>query len=363
MRRSYPLVPSTLLLLSLGLAAQTRVVPPIADGFDGNSMSPFPFIYSTVRTQQVWQAAAIARTAAVIQGFAFRADAPSTPMQAWKMYALTVTLGPTSASPATLATNFAANRTAAMTTVFQGDLDLPAQVPPQAPAAPFNVTFKIATPFLYQVVQGNLLMEFASAPANPTKTGYYADAVGIGGAITLFGSNGRPGGGDTLALVGEKPLGLVPGGSVALTTATILKTYPGALFLGSSNRNWNALPLPFDLTGAGAPGNWLYTGIEFLLPHSWQQVNGRWASTALLSVPNDARLTGATVFAQSFLVDPTANQFGVVFSRGLALGIGSAGDQVSAQVGTHDPLAQDGWYALGTGAAGGAVVEFAGVFG
>ena len=103
------------------------------------------------------------------------------------------------------------------------------------------------------------------------------------------------------------------------------------LFAGFSDKTWGAVPLPFDLKLLGAPGNTLYTGIDFgllLVPNvaplpSVQDNRGRvWGpyprggkgGRISLPLPANTALRGQSVFWQSLVLDPKANAFGIVLS-------------------------------------------------
>jgi hypothetical protein len=358
--------PSSLSLLVLSLTAAqvpaqalVKVVPPIAQRVDGNTATAFPFAYTTVQAQQIWDTPAVAKSVALIQGLAFRGDAPSAPMNAATLNSLTVALSHTSKTAATMSTTFASNRTGAATVIFTGNLNLPAVSPPAGGPTPFAVSIKPSTPFVFATPSGNLMLEFATPAATPQKTGWISDGHQAGGLLERFGRSGALSANDTLGLVAEKPSDLIPGGTVTVSTTTFFKTYPGILFLGSSDRSWGNLTLPLDLTGIGAPGNSLYTGIELAFPHSWQRTMIGWAAPVRLTIPNQSDWIGISVFAQAVVAD-SANQFGAVFSNGVVLGIGSNGPQPISLLGNYDVNATTGYFDLGQ-SGGGVIVEFSGV--
>lgn len=87
-----------------------------------------------------------------------------------------------------------------------------------------------------------------------------------------------------------------------------------ALFLlGTSASQWGAIPLPFDLTAAGAPGCSLDTSI-FLATFALANASG--AGTTALAVPSDRNLLGASLYSQWLVVDPGLNALGVATAPG-----------------------------------------------
>lgn len=356
------LLPLALVPFMAGIAtaqSQTKVVPTFAKYADGSGGSAFPLAYTSQRCQQIWDAGVVANTVALIQSMALRGDAMSGQMSAFTLTGTKVSLSHTTVSAASMSTTYANNRTGTATVVFNANLNVPAVNPPSSGPAPFNVLIPCATPFVYTVPQGNLMLELETPASMPQKSGWITDAHGTGGLVGQFGTSGKPSGGDTLTLVGDGS-GCVPGGTARVTTATMVKSYPGALFLGSSDQQWLSIPLPLDLNGIGAPGNHLYTGMELQVPHSWAQIGGRWVSQVSLPVPNQNVWIGVVVYAQSAIIDWQANQFGAVFSNALSIGVGQTGAQRINHIGNYDPTATDGNYGIGN-SGGGFIVQFTGV--
>ena len=79
-----------------------------------------------------------------------------------------------------------------------------------------------------------------------------------------------------------------------------------------------SVPLPFDLTFAGAPGCSLLTDIVFTLSA------GNTGGTGLfkLAIPNDPNLLGGHVTSQAAVIDAGANPLGVTFTNGGEMHIG-----------------------------------------
>jgi hypothetical protein len=87
---------------------------------------------------------------------------------------------------------------------------------------------------------------------------------------------------------------------------------PAVLILSTSN----ASPLPADLTGAGAPGCFLYVRPDFLL--GLGAINGK--GTVKLPIPNSPSLLCARFYNQFLVVDPKANKLKLTssnYGRGL----------------------------------------------
>jgi hypothetical protein len=92
------------------------------------------------------------------------------------------------------------------------------------------------------------------------------------------------------------------------------------LFTGSSNTSWLGIPLPLDLTPAGAPGCMLLaSGTLF----TTVVANGNGAGTQPLGLPNDPSLCGARLYQQWMVLDPGANMLGFAASNGGVATLGS----------------------------------------
>ncbi|HET6201931.1 MAG TPA: hypothetical protein VFI25_03915 [Planctomycetota bacterium] len=83
-------------------------------------------------------------------------------------------------------------------------------------------------------------------------------------------------------------------------TGSPANTVPAILALGVSNATWSGLPLPLDLAFLGAPGCFVYTSNEVLLPGI---PNAGGAASLALGIPNDPSLVGGVAYAQGFQVD------------------------------------------------------------
>lgn len=145
----------------------------------------------------------------------------------------------------------------------------------------------------FGVVAGDSLPRFEPASA---RTFGNACAPGFGAGI-----------GPKMPLTGTSYEGLV-------MTSTMVPS--AVLLIGRSDQNWLGVPLPFDLTVAGAPGCNLYVSGDVAI--GLAVVNQRASLT--LAVPNDPSLVAATIFHQA--IEPGSNALGFNFSNGLAVTIG-----------------------------------------
>ena len=102
-----------------------------------------------------------------------------------------------------------------------------------------------------------------------------------------------------------------PGGSLItrLTSASVT-TGVGAMILGTSVTKWGAIPLPLDLTPAGAPGCAIMTDVLFLFPTPIAAST----ATVTLPLPNIPGLEGLVLNTQFMVVDAAANNMGLAFS-------------------------------------------------
>ncbi|MBM4062569.1 MAG: VCBS repeat-containing protein [Planctomycetes bacterium] len=126
-------------------------------------------------------------------------------------------------------------------------------------------------------------------------------AAGIGAPITV--AVGLPAIGNSLFAVGVQ-------GNVPSALAVV--------WVGLDRRVAHGLPLPFELTGFGAPGCAILVAddaVQFVL------TGATGLATVPLPIPNDPSLRRLLLFAQGAVSAPGANQLGWLFGQGLALRI------------------------------------------
>ena len=89
--------------------------------------------------------------------------------------------------------------------------------------------------------------------------------------------------------------------------------------LGFSATSFGALPLPLDLTAAGAKDCRLYTSLDVL---SVTARSSGGVARAKLAIPNDASLKHLRFYTQWINIDQAANAFGMSFTEATAITIG-----------------------------------------
>jgi hypothetical protein len=358
----------TLLLLTAASAQTPKVVPDFCAGLDGNEQSYFPFLYDKTIVQQMWDGAAICTNSALIMDLRMRRDqGDPTTSPGYSIPSLILRLGHSSLTPATMSTTFASNRSGALTQIFSGTYNPPAQLPPAGPTGPFNVVWTLATPFVYTRSQGSLLFEFEITGIANSKNPYYLDAVRTNpaGWPTKYGTSGTLATREAFTLdCTSAPALLVPGGSATFSIAGLKSLYPTLLVLGVS-RNWYApvnMLLPFDLGPFNAPGNTIYaspdttTGIP-ILPQG-----ALWGGSVTFPIPAQPNLGAQSLYAQTVCIDPPANGLGLVLSHGLQVVLGTPA-AITSIIGASDSTAATGFSQFGSpGDAGGPVVQFTGAF-
>ncbi|MCB9882646.1 MAG: hypothetical protein H6832_12585 [Planctomycetes bacterium] len=126
----------------------------------------------------------------------------------------------------------------------------------------------------------------------------------VGGAIPAIGNQGVPS--------ISTPYSVTLGGALATT--------PALLITGVSNTTWGVIPLPLDLTGAGAPNCKLLVSFDFTLGTA-TDASGN--ATVQLTLPNQTSLVGFQFYQQWAVLDTAANALGLAFSNGGAGKIGT----------------------------------------
>lgn len=340
-------------------AQQTKIVPSAAATADGNTLSVYPFGYTTGRSQHIIDGAALVKTTALIKDLSLRADS-NTNDPGRRIQSLTVTIGYTSATPTNLSRTFASNRLSTQTVVFSGTYNLPPQTPQTN--QPFNITWKLAQTFQYLRRKGNLLLEFV-IPGTPGKSNYFVDAHRQtrpgGGTVTDFGTRGPFKSGDLYKFTCPDPASLKPGGQARLSVSGLKSNYPSFAAYGISNKVFGGLTLPFDLTPLGAPNNKLYVSLDLQFPLGLARVGQTWAGTFVLPIPNLASLNGIHLYGQGLFIDPPSNGLKLVLSNGVDMLIRAGGFE-SNMLGHYNSTSATG--NTNTTTPTGIVIQFGGVF-
>jgi hypothetical protein len=132
--------------------------------------------------------------------------------------------------------------------------------------------------------------------SNPALYGPFGQGCAGSAGTPLLGARSLPWLGETMTLTVQS----VPQGAAVFVT------------LGFSRTSWLGIPLPLDLTPAGAPGCRLNTSLALLLAAPSQ--GG--VATLQLPLPADPALLGGQFFDQALVFDPPANALGLAFSNG-----------------------------------------------
>jgi hypothetical protein len=96
---------------------------------------------------------------------------------------------------------------------------------------------------------------------------------------------------------------------------------PAFLTIGASSSSFQGIPLPFDLSGIGAPGCSVYNDWTLVVA-GMTSPGPAGAVTTVIPIPNDEALAGSTHYSQYLFVSPGANALGVFTTNGAANSIG-----------------------------------------
>jgi hypothetical protein len=326
---------------SASLAAQGNaiVVPAAhasaeAPGTEFWAFSPFP-ARRQVLVDGAHLAAALRRT---FWSVAVRRNMGDPAALQEGVLALEVWLSHTGVSAAAPHFEFARNRGKDHRLVFQGEVRFPACPPaPSSPApwaAPFAVTLPFSTPFPY--LGGTLCLETVTARVREAGGAllpapwWTIDAVTSdpAGTVSLFGTSCIPG-------MGALPAGVDPATASLGATAVFFLRGPkrtglAVCAVGTNDRTFSGLPLPFDLSRFGATGCALYTDWVWTKGAAVSAPPGGQTGYAgcELELPADPSLLGASMFGQWLFLDPTANPLGFTLSNGVKATLGAAAPQL-----------------------------------
>jgi hypothetical protein len=348
---------TALALLPLSLSAQgTKKIVPDPGSSNGSSSTPYFSGYGGGIAQQITLGTALCTSSAIIFEVAMRADGTAA-IPARSFTSLKLSLGYTSKAPSAMSNTFASNRTGTQTQVFSGAYTLPAQV---ASLRPFNIPWKLAKPFIYTRNSGNLLIEY-EVPVAPTKSSYFLDChklSGSSGTSYTYGSAGSFSGPEIYQYACASNVALTPGGKAESVISTLSKNYPALTIWGFNRNLWGNIPLPLDLTGLGAPKNFLNVSPDLMFVLPLKQIKGGYEGRVALPIPADKKFMGQSLFSQMAFLDLNANKAGLVFTEGLSMTI-QTNQAVSQLVGHFDYKSATGNLAQ---AGTGIVFQFSGSF-
>lgn len=339
-----PLSVSLLAALAATVRAQDLTIPAHAALTDCHHSAGLPFGAPGFRTQFLVEATAIAPTAAVIDGLRFRVDR-STVVGATSIPNVTVRLSHSTQPLGGVSDVFGNNVTEVPVVVFQGTVDLPANAGGNNGAMPFDIHLPFTQQFTYIAGLGNLLIDIVGDNAAGSFPSYWLDAAEPGGSVTHWGQTGDDPNGDSLYMTVASgagfdldPAQLVVGNSVHFSANRSFSPTPGLMGVSLA-----ALPAPLDLTSIGAPTNFLYIDPQAVVPLSWNQSFIGYYATVTLPTPNNLSLIGTIVYAQSAVLDPTANPYGAITSGAVEVRLGDPFETMPVrQLDADDPNAVTG---------------------
>ncbi len=321
------------LLLAGALGAQSTVVVP--SGFANTEGSTYHWMvgrYPISRAQQIFSKSVMPSSPIVIKSFKMRRDGKLTvKYDAHKIDYVVYMSNRKTDPPAGYGFGWSQNHGADLTKVMnKKTIDWPALAKPTTPPAPFSILFALDKPFTYKGKA--FVIDFESVPP-PNVTKYYVswftDAQSYTGGWTgpktvrpvQIGKSCRPPGATSdPANYGYYPY---PGSPFWKYSYWRIKKagVPALIFIGSTDKKWGSINLPFDLTPLGASGCNLY--IDMVLAYvSKTNASGR-ADFKLGAIPVDPGLTGQVYYVQQFAFDKSFNAMGMVSTYGRKYTVGT----------------------------------------
>jgi hypothetical protein len=196
----------------------------------------------------------------------------------------------------------------------------------------FVSTVKFTTPFRFMKQAGrNLIMEVINSSPASVSVGFdaargtavqAARLFGLSttattgtvahnyGLIVRFNTQGKGGGPTPVFDVRDMPQ---INSVLKFELRQANKSSLALLLVGASKKRWGAIPLPFDLTPAGAAGCSLLTSNDLI---GVTRTNAMGTASLPLPLPNDRTLIGALFYGQFAVYDGVTNPLGWVFSNG-----------------------------------------------
>ena len=183
--------------------------------------------------------------------------------------------------------------------------------------------------FFETVVGATFAVQRIYAPgANSTVATIFQDGIGVrtrfdyvDGVVVPYGA-GCPGQGNVVPEAGAlgNPLVGTLGFAWLLTHARPQE--PVLLMLGYSRTSWGGVPLPLDLTSAGAPGCFLHTNPILFFTAATSGGPGNGTATVPFPIPGITAYRGIQLTSQWLVVDDSVNSAGFVMSKPVLVVIG-----------------------------------------
>jgi hypothetical protein len=321
-----PLCLAVLLSEALPAQAPTHISPVAAATSLGDSNNSIPFSWTPTAYQQVHSLSSFSSTApAVLTSLNFRM-ASGFINRAGRTIDVEIFMSESPNDAPSASGTFANNVVAATeVNVFPRAMVALPQVPDNswviAPFAPF------AAPFVFigqahiswrAIVWGN--SNNNSIFSYPLDAWSPSGTTGNTGSVTA-GCQSANGGTRTATMTNGVP---ILGSHLGFSGNSYVPTggLPALLAIGSSASAFFGIPLPFDLTAAGAPGCFLYNNwLDVQVGTTQASASGD--VTISLAMPNDPSLAGAQFYSQYLFAQPGANPLGVFATQGRFLRFGS----------------------------------------
>ena len=193
------------LICQSGIASAAVVVPGGNELIEGGSQNDLPFKNYNGRYQQAYASSEFGSDPLSISAIAFRINGRSTGFGVTPFTNMTVNLSTSANAVGSLSSTFADNIGADAQNVYSGDLTLSGSTGGTSPN-PFNVTINFQTAFVYDPVDGDLLLEIFNPNDISLRQTTAFDAVSDSGVMQRVydingGVNSESGLADNIGLV------------------------------------------------------------------------------------------------------------------------------------------------------------------
>jgi hypothetical protein len=357
---------AAVLVAPVGLLAQ-KVIPPSAATKSGNKPARYPFTAapdSYFTFMHIIEGSFVAKKNASITSLAYRRSTANSNAYIGRTIPwLNVIAGHARRLPLTMFRQQVGLNSTGLTTVMSGKYVLPAQKKVTG-LAPFNIVFPFKSPFVYTRATGGLFFQLAAYNAVGVSNPFY-DLDGhvdkFTGGSSTSGVKGQTSRNENYQFDVVDKYQLTPGGRLHVRAHSFSRTLTGFLGFGVSNKTYMGAPLPLDLKIIGAPGNALQHSWDAMVPFPIRPIPvfTLYQGEYWVTLPNTPTLYGLQAYAQFFVVDPTKNALGLVFSNLLTMNIQKA-PPVSQSIMTINNSAY--YYMVDRETMGGPVMRLGGTF-
>ncbi|MFQ5505543.1 MAG: hypothetical protein ACE5F1_12200 [Planctomycetota bacterium] len=317
-----------------------KVLPGTYDKLWGESNNYFGVGRSNMRYQQIMDGAALGSGALTMNSLQYRQDDRTTGRTGGSQ-TVQVKVGQSDLTPNSIGALFDQNfDSKGSKLVFSGTVNIPNQTGTNKDLSNFWVYAKFTTPYVWlPLANKDFLIELVNRSSTsvlsfqdaasffPASTRIYNSTSATANRATsgtrnyglVMGLGVQGGKGSAIPRISSSGRPIINSTSFSVDLSQAKPSTAAIMTIGASDKKAFGLTLPFDLTPLGMTGCSLLASMDIMLGGTTDSVGK--ASTKI-PVPNNQALVGSVLFNQYLVVDPGANNAGLVWTAGGKMTIG-----------------------------------------